>query len=74
MTDHKPLLIILGQKGIPAMAANWLQRWAIILSSYTYIIQYKLTTMRGNADTLSMLPILADKQAEQDCSLTLDLD
>ena len=56
------------------MAANRLQRWAIILSSYTYNIQYKPTTKHGNADTLSRLPIAADQQVQQNCCLTLKLD
>ena len=37
------------------MAANRLQRWAIILAVYTYDIQYKPTAKHGNADTLSRL-------------------
>ena len=75
MTDHKPLLTIFGpKKGIPTMAANRLQRWAIILSFYTYNIQYKPTTKHGNADTLSRLPIVADQQVQQDSCLTLELD
>ena len=58
LTDHKPLLTIFGpKKGIPTMAANRLQRWAIILTTYTYDIQYKPTKKHGNADTLSCLPI-----------------
>ena len=41
VTDHKPLLTIFGsKKGIPmvTMAANCLQRWAIILATYIYEI------------------------------------
>ena len=38
VTDHKPLTTILGsKKGIPSLAAARLQRWAILLSAYTYI-------------------------------------
>ena len=43
-------------KGIPETAATHLQRWAIILSAYDYVIQYKLTAKHGNADRLSRLP------------------
>ena len=58
LTDHKPLLTIFGPKnGIPEMAAIRLQRWAIILSAYTYEIQYKATKEHGNADTLSRSPL-----------------
>ncbi len=54
-TDHKPLTTILGpKKGIPVMAAA---RLAVILSAYTYEIEFRLTGQHGNADGLSRLPI-----------------
>ncbi len=41
VTDHKPHTMILGpKKGIPVMAAARLQRWAVILSAYTYEIEF----------------------------------
>ena len=37
VTDHKPLITVLGPKnGIPPMAAARLQRWALLLSAYIY--------------------------------------
>ena len=61
ITDHKPLLKILGPKtGVPPLAAARMQRWALILAAYTYEIQYKPSGEHGNADALSRLPI-ADK-------------
>ncbi len=58
ITDHKPLLAILGpKKGIPALAAARLQRWAILLSAYTYDIKFKSTLEHANADGLSRLPL-----------------
>lgn len=55
VTDHKPLLSIFGpKKGVPAVAAARLQRWAILLSAY---IQFRSTTAHGNADALSRLPL-----------------
>ena len=58
ITDHKPLVTILGpKKGIPTLAAARLQRWAILLSAYKYEIQYKSTNDHGNADGLSRLPL-----------------
>ena len=57
MTDNKPLQCILGpKKGIPLMAAAHLKRWAIILASYQYNIEFKLTKAHTNADGFSELP------------------
>ena len=58
ITDHKPLLTILGPKnGIPSLAAARLQRWALLLSGYSYTIEYKTSASHGNADALSRLPL-----------------
>ena len=58
VTDHKPLLAILGpKKGIPSLAAARLQRWALLLSAYSYNIEYKPTGQHSNADALSRLPL-----------------
>ena len=58
VTDHKPLLAILGpKKGIPSLAAARLQRWAILLAAYQYEIQFKPTEAHANADGLSRLPL-----------------
>ena len=58
ITDHKPLTAIFGpKKGIPSLAAARLQRWAVLLSTYTYDIQYKPTQLHCNADGLSRLPL-----------------
>ena len=39
ITDHKPLTAILGpKKGVPSLAAARMQRWALLLSAYTYSI------------------------------------
>ncbi|XP_064479035.1 uncharacterized protein K02A2.6-like [Ornithodoros turicata] len=56
-TDHKPLTAIFGsKKGIPVTTASRLQRWAIILMSYSFDIQFKSTNNIANADGLSRLP------------------
>ena len=56
--DHKPLMAILGpKKGIPSLAAARLQRWAVLLSAYTYKITFKPTQQHSNADGLSRLPL-----------------
>ena len=66
--DHKPLVTIFyPNKGIPEMAASRLQRWAIILSSYDYEVKYQPSTLHGNADGLSRLP-LQNEPVEQDDS------
>jgi hypothetical protein len=53
ITDHRPLLAILGPKiGIPPLAAARMQRWALILASYSYHLEFRRTTEHGNADAL----------------------
>ncbi|XP_061152316.1 uncharacterized protein K02A2.6-like [Syngnathus typhle] len=57
ITDHQPLVSIFSpKKGVPAMAAARLQRWALFLGAHTYTIDYKGTKLHGNADGLSRLP------------------
>ena len=57
VTDHKPLLSILGPKtGIPSLAAARMQRWSFLLSAYQYDIIFKPTASHCNADGLSRLP------------------
>ena len=57
MTDHKPLVTILGpKKGVPTLAAARLQRWSLILSVYIYDIQFHSTKEHSNVDMLSRLP------------------
>lgn len=52
-TDHKPLVSIFNQnKSIPEVSANRLQRYAIYLSSYNFIIEY-INSSSNAADYLS---------------------
>ena len=53
MTDHKPLTILGSKKGVPAVAAARLHRWALLLAVYNYDIEFRSTTDHGNADALS---------------------
>ena len=57
------------KNGIPEMAASRLQRWAIILSAYTYEIQYKAVKEHGNANTLSRFPLNQDKHFKNEQNL-----
>ena len=58
ITDHKPLTVIFhSEKGVPAMTAARLQRYALFLAGFNYKIEYKSTTEHCNADGLSRLPI-----------------
>ena len=72
ITDHKPLLAILGpKKGIPPLAAARLQRWSILLSAYRYDIQFKSTSAHANADGLSRLPISDATMPDQSVEVSL---
>ena len=66
ITDHKPLVTILGPKaGIPTLAAARLQRWAIHLSAYSFSIEFRGTEKHGNADGLSRLPLPQKQEREK---------
>ena len=54
VTDHQPLLSILGpKKGIPPLAAARMQQWTLLLLAYSYSIEFRPTTAHGNAVTVS---------------------
>ena len=58
VTDHKPLLAILGpKKGIPTLAAARMQCWALILSAYQYDLKFCMTGEHTNANLLFRLPL-----------------
>ena len=67
VTDHKPLLALFGpHKATPALAANRLARWALMLSQYEYTIEYRETAAHGNADALSRLPVRPDDEFDKE--------
>ena len=58
ITDHHPLMVILGpKKGFPPLAAAYLQKWSLLLSAYQYTIKFFCTQDHANADGLSRLPV-----------------
>ncbi len=66
VTDHKPLMAILGsKKSLPTLAAARLQRWAIILLGYQYTLEFRHSIQHANADGFSRLP-RGDPEGEDD--------
>ena len=65
ITDHKPLTAIFHpEKGVPAMTAARLQRYALFLAGFDNKIEYKSTTKHCNADGLSGLPLQQTEREE----------
>ena len=66
-TDHQPLTKIFNETNyIPPLAAQRIQRWALLLSGYNYNIKYKCSKDNANADGLSRLPVGAAEVAHAD--------
>ena len=49
------MAILSPRAGLPPLAAARLQRYAIILSAYTYDLEFRTSTNHANADALSRL-------------------
>ena len=63
VTDHKPLLVVLGPKGhIQTVSASRLHRWATERLAYDFELKFRPTEAYMNADFLSRnrLPVLED--------------
>ena len=70
LTDHKPLLAILGpKKSLPTLATARMQRWALLLSAYQYEIEYRTTLEHANADGFSRLPLKGNDSGEASFSV-----
>ena len=58
IADHKRLVALLNPKrSVPTLAAARMQRWALLLTAYSYDIEFRRTHERSNADELSRLPL-----------------
>lgn len=65
-TDHKPLISIFGsKKGVPELAANRLQRYALFLSAYNFKIEY-IKSRDNVADFLSRAIEVSRIRSEDD--------
>ena len=77
-SDHKPLKYLFSEvQPTPRMAAARIQRWALILGSYQYTIQYRQGNKMCNADALSRLPLPyldGDSSTTEDSSVSLLLN
>ena len=54
------------EKGTPILAANLLTQWALTLSQYDYAIEHRKTSVHGNADALSRLPMGEDTHFDRE--------
>ena len=60
-TDHKPLLGLIGEKKpLPLMASPRVVRWALMLGSYDYHLEYIPGSKQVHCDALSRLPVPGD--------------
>lgn len=65
VTDHQPLLGLMGEKkGVSSMAAARIQRWTMFLSAYQYQLIYRPGRENSNADALSRLPLEQETEEE----------
>ena len=72
LTDHQLLThIVHPHKGIPSLAAAWLQRWVVLLSAYDYDIKYKHSKDHGNADGLSRLALPSNESTVGEEGVTI---
>ena len=64
-TDHKPLVQIFGEHShLPSTVAARLQRWAIVLSRYSYKVEFVKGSDNVVADCLSRLPLPLSEDEE----------
>ena len=67
VTDHKPLLALLGEcKASSQRASARVRRWSLFLSSYEYTMSFRNTQAHGNAYALSRLPMSVETAEPKD--------
>lgn len=65
VTDHRPLTTILGPKNrVPSLAAARMQHWSLLLSAYSYSIEFCPTAAHANVDGLSRLPLPGETRVD----------
>lgn len=58
ITDHKPLLTLLGEyRPMSPQSSACIKRWSLLLSAYEYSLVFWGTQAHQNADALSRLPL-----------------
>ena len=58
LTDHKPLITLLGEhKPVPQLASARIKRWSLLLAAYNYTIQFISGKDNVHADFLSRKPV-----------------
>lgn len=72
-TDHKPLLSIFSpNRGVPEVSANRLQRYALFLSAYNYVIEYVPSALYSADFPSRMTPVVGSNQTQSALSKTDD--
>ena len=58
VTDHKPLVSPFEERrAMPAHASAQIQRWALTLTAYQYVLRFRTSAQNANADAMSRLPL-----------------
>ena len=72
LTDHKPLITLLGEhKPVPLLAAARIKRWALLLAAYDYTIEFISGKDNVFADFLSRKPIEYKQSAAEQVTVNV---
>lgn len=75
VTDHKPLLMVMGPKGhIASVSSSRLHRWAVILSAYDFNLEFRPTEKHANVDYLSRFSLPDTTDPCLDSSVVNDIN